>query len=306
MPEDGSSPAEPATTRSRGAIVFGATGVVGHFLLPRLSAAGWLVHAISRRPVPATAPPGVRWHAHDVGRGLAGIDTDGATVVFHSAPLSLLPPLIPELAARGVTRVVAFGSTSRFTKQDATSAASRAAARWLAEAEDALAAASAPHGIAWTVFRPTLIYGAGVDRNVSSVARVARRWGVFPLAGDARGLRQPVYGDDLALACLQALDEPRTFGRAYNLTGGTTLTYREMVERVFQALGRRPRLPRVPLPLLRAALSAASRLPSLRRLGPDMADRMNADQCFDSADAARDFGYTPRPFDAALAVAGIG
>jgi hypothetical protein len=36
-----------------------------------------------------------------------------------------------------------------------------------------------------------------------------------------------------------------------------------------------------------------------------MADRMNADQCFDSAEAARDFGYAPRPFDAALVVQGI-
>jgi nucleoside-diphosphate-sugar epimerase len=306
MPEGGSSPAEPGTARPRGAIVLGATGVVGHFLLPRLSAAGWRVHAISRRPVLSAAPPGVRWHAYDVGQGLAGVDTDGASVVFHAAPLSLLPPLVPELAARGVTRAVAFGSTSRFTKQDAPSAASRATARWLAEAEDALAAACTRQGIAWTVFRPTLIYGAGVDRNVSSVARLARRWGVFPLAGDARGLRQPVYGDDLALACLQALDEPGTFGRAYNLVGGATLSYREMVERVFHALGRRPRLPRVPLPLLRAALSLASRLPRLRRLGPDMADRMNADQCFDSAEAARDFGYAPRPFDATLVVQGIG
>lgn len=45
--------------------------------------------------------------------------------------------------------------------------------------------------------------------------------------------------------------------------------------------------------------------PRLRHLGPDMADRMNSDQCFDSAEARRDFGYAPRPFDAVAAVAGI-
>jgi nucleoside-diphosphate-sugar epimerase len=108
-----------------------------------------------------------------------------------------------------------------------------------------------------------------------------------------------VHGDDLAQACLQAVDAPATLGRAYDLGGGTTLSYRAMVETVCAALGRRPRLLRVPLPLLRAALSAGALLPGLRHLAPDMADRMDSDQCFDSEPARRDFGYAPRPFDAA-------
>jgi nucleoside-diphosphate-sugar epimerase len=287
----GSSPTDAA---ERAAIVIGATGLVGHFLIPRLAAAGWSVHAVSRRP--AAGADGVRWHRHDIRDGLDGLDAR-AGVLFHAAPLWLLPPLVPALAARGVTRLIAFGSTSRFTKADSAAESSRAMAEALARAEDELARACEAHDIRWTVFRPTLIYGAGLDRNVSAIARFARRWRVFPVAGEGRGLRQPVHADDLALACLQAVDAPRTFGCAYDLTGGSTLTYREMVELVFAALGRRPRIVHLPVALLRPALALARRMPGFRFLPADAADRMDMDQAFDSSEARRDFGYAARAFD---------
>lgn len=287
----------------RRAVVTGATGLVGHFLLPRLAEAGWEVAAVSRRPAPAALPAGVRWHAKDITRGLDG--TIRADVAFHAAPLWLLPPLVPALAAAGVRRLVAFGSTSRFTKQDATAAAARAVARRLAQAEDDVAAACDAAGLAWTLFRPTLIHGAGRDHNVTAVARFIRRFGFFPLLGAAHGLRQPVHADDLARACLQAVDAPATYRRAYNLPGATTLPYREMAGRLFDALGRRRRFVRLPRRLLRGALAVAAHLPRLGHLSPDMADRMQIDQTFDATMAARDFGYAPRPFDAAAVVADL-
>src|SRR5262245_46978131 len=128
MHDAGSSPTEPA----RAAIVAGATGVVGHFLLPRLVAAGWTAHAVSRRA--ARPSPGVQWHLHDSARGLDGLPAEADTW-FHAAPLWLLPPLVPAMAARGVRRIVALGSTSRFTK------AHSAVGRALARAEEELAAA---------------------------------------------------------------------------------------------------------------------------------------------------------------------
>jgi uncharacterized protein YbjT (DUF2867 family) len=92
------------------------------------------------------------------------------------------------------------------------------------------------------------------------------------------------------------MDNPRTHGRAYDLAGGTTLTYREMVEAVFHGLGRKPRFVSVPRGVLAASLGVASRLPGLRHLTPEMAGRMEEDLVFDSAAAAADFGYAPRPF----------
>ena len=86
----------------------------------------------------------------------------------------------------------------------------------------------------YTIFRPTLIYGVGRDRNVADIARFAKRFGVFPILGKGLGLRQPVHAADLAEACILAVDSSASFNRIYNLSGGETLTYREMVERVFR------------------------------------------------------------------------
>jgi GT2 family glycosyltransferase len=187
-----------ATPRAGKAVVTGATGVVGHYLLPRLVERGFEVHALTRRRTPPRAPSGVTWHAFDIADGLGAWSLDDVTHVVHLAPLGLLPPLLPELEKRGVRRLIAFGSTSRFTKCDSTSRKERELASRLAWAEDALASSCAVSRIAWTLFRPTLIYGAGMDRNVSAIARFINRFGFFPMVGHGQGSRQPVHADDLA------------------------------------------------------------------------------------------------------------
>lgn len=238
---------------------------------------------------------GVSWTRRDLAHGLG--PTEGrARYLFHVAPLWLLPRLLDDLPAWGVERLIAFGSTSRFTKADSSSAKEREIAAGLAAAEEALAERASKAGIAWTLFRPTLIYGRGRDANVSAIGRFVKVAGFFPIAGRGKGRRQPVHAEDLALACVQAMDNSATFGRAYDLVGGTTLTYRGMVETVFRGLGRRPRLVHVPTPVLRAALTGASWLPGLRHLTPGMADRMDQDLTFDATAATRDFGYSPRSF----------
>jgi nucleoside-diphosphate-sugar epimerase len=275
------------------ALVTGASSLVGTCLLEKLRDRGLAVCAFSRSSREAT--PGVEWTARDIATGL-GTPNGRVPYLFHVAPLWLLPPLLGELPAWGVERVVAFGSTSRVTKAQSTSARERDVADRLARAEEELAARCRPLGLSWTLFRPTLIYGRGRDRNVSSIARFIEKVGLFPIAGRGMGRRQPVHAEDLALACLQVMDSPRTHDRAYDLAGGTTLTYRRMVEVVFHGLGRKPRFLPIPRAALAAALAAASKLPGFGHLTPEMAGRMEEDLVFDSTPATADFGYAPRPF----------
>ena len=151
-------------------------------------------------------------------------------------------------------------------------------------------------GIEWVVLRPTLIYGLGRDKNISEIARVICRFGFFPLLGRAQGLRQPIHAEDVAAACVAALQAPNAANRAYNISGGETLAYRDMVARVFAALGRQVRLVTVPLWAFRLAVAMLRRLPRYRHWSAAMAERMNRDLVFDHADAARDLGFKPRGF----------
>ena len=216
--------------------------------------------------------------------------------VIHLARLPLLIPHLGAMAELGVCRVMAFSSTSRDTKAQSSDRAERALAAALGGAEDDLTQACDRLAMAWTLFRPTMVYGAGLDQNVTFIARALRRSRWFPLAGGGRGCRQPVHAQDLAQACVAALACARTYGKTYVLSGGEVLSYRAMVERIGAALRRSPRFVSLPTGVLRLLLGIARRLPWGHHLSPEMADRMNQDLVFDWSPARRDFGYRPRPF----------
>lgn len=272
-------------------LVTGASSQIGHFLLPRLLTAGAEVIALSRKP--GIDRPGLRWWRGDLGTDLTW---PRASALIHLAFLPLLPRHIEALARVGVGRLIAFSSTSRLTKAASPDAYERQLAAALAQAEEDTIARCDELGLAWTLFRPTLIYGAGMDRTVTFIQQRLRRFGFFPLVGGGVGRRQPVHAEDLALACLAALANARTYQRIYALPGGEILSYREMVERIGLAIGRRPRFLPISQPWLERLLGGLRWLPGLGFLTPEMARRMNQDLVFDDEAARQDFDYRPRVF----------
>lgn len=273
-------------------LLTGATSQIGGFLLPRLRAAGHEAIAVSRRQMPERQ--GLRWLTADLAAG--SCSWPAAEALIHIAPLRLLPGLLPAVIAAGCRRVICFGTTGRYSKAASANPHEQDVVKSQVAAEAEVAAICERLGADWTLFRPTLIYGSGMDLNVTLIAKVIRRFGVFPLFGQAAGRRQPVHADDLAAACVAVLTEPRSFNRAYDLSGGETLTYREMVERIFVGAGRRPRFVQLPMGLFVALMWCVSRLPRFKDFNAEMVRRMNEDLVFDSSPAARDFAYSPRAF----------
>jgi nucleoside-diphosphate-sugar epimerase len=213
------------------------------------------------------------------------------------APLWVLPDYFDVLAAQGVQRIVALSSTSRVTKDDSSNQKEQAVSHRLADAELRVQAWAQNRGVEWVILSPTMIYGLGQDKNISEIARFIRRFGFFPLFGKAQGLRQPVHVQDVASACMAALQAPNAANHAYNLSGGEALPYRNLVIRIFSALGRSPRLLSVPLPIFRVALALLRCLPRYRHWSVAMAERMNRDLVFDHSAATRDLAFKPRPFE---------
>lgn len=272
-------------------LVIGATGMVGGAILRRLAADGAQPVGLSRQP--QAAQDGVTWLAADLADlGRAALPPLG--VVYATAPVGLVADAVPALAQAGMTRLVVFTSTSIATKWNSPDPDERAAIRrWGADEARAIEACRAG-GVAWTVLRPTLIYLEGRDGNVSRIAGLIRRFRFFPLMGGGEGLRQPVHADDLASAAIAAAERPSCAGKIYDLPGGETLSYREMVGRIFDGLG----LPRLIVPVpdwaWRLALPLAVRV--LPGLSATMATRMAKDMTFDVAPAATEIGWQPRRF----------
>jgi nucleoside-diphosphate-sugar epimerase len=270
----------PAARPPRGGpvLILGATGQIGRCLLIRLHQAGRPAIAVCRRPEPALAPD-ADWISADLTRP---IDLAGRrpAAAIHATGAWLLPAQLAALEAAGVEGLVCFSSTSMLAKARSRSPRERDIAARLAEAEGAVAQS----GLTWTILRPALIYGLGLDRNVSAAARFIRRWRFFPLGGPGAGLRQPVHADDLASAALAALGSEAARSRSFNLGGAETLTYRRMIERIFEALGQPPRFLRLPL---------LARLPGA--VGA-VAARMEQDLAFDDGAFWSLAGLKPRRF----------
>ncbi|MES2400039.1 MAG: hypothetical protein V4573_08630 [Pseudomonadota bacterium] len=279
----------------------GRTSMIGPLLIPLLQKQGLQIHALGRKlPDEGKQQPGVGWIRLDLTDPQNIMPDVSADTLIHTASLWLLPGWLEKFYAHGVRRVIAFSSTSRFTKRASASGYEQEVVTKLIAAEEHIAAECERLGIAWTIFRPTLIYGGvGDDRNVADIARFIQKFGFFPLFGSASGARQPVNAADLAKACLQSLSAPTTYNKAYNLSGGETLAYVEMVRLIFHTLGRRPRFFRIPIAVFRGAVGLARLHPRFAHLTPEMALRMQSDLVFDHADATQDFGYEPGGFDPA-------
>lgn len=269
--------------------VLGANSLVGRCLLPMLREVGRPVVSFSRRVV--KTDQGVEWRLLPCTERVEKISQ-----WICVAPIWVLQDYFALMETCSVRRVVALSSTSRFTKVGSGDTADEAIAAKLIEGEARVQAWAENRGIEWVILRPTLIYGLGQDKNIGEIVRFIRRFGFFPVLGKAKGLRQPIHAEDVAAACVAALQAPDVRNRSYNISGGETLAYRDMVARIFVALRRRPRLLTLPLVVFSLVLRVLRRLPRYRHWSVAMVERMSRDLVFDHSEAARDIGFVPRKF----------
>jgi nucleoside-diphosphate-sugar epimerase len=272
-------------------LVTGATSQVGYFLLPRLQAARLPVVALSRHTQKPT--DGVTWWQGHLPEIPVTTQLRG---VISLAPLENLALWLSRHEVQPAARLVATSSMSVLTKRHSTEVSEQLTVESLEKGEAGVIRECTRLGIAWTLIRPTLIYGAGIDKSLTLVAHKAARWRVFPLPA-GRGWRQPLHADDLAQALLLALACEEVSGKVLEIGGGERLSAQDMFERVRKSLPVKT----MPLRLGPKLLSFLPRfLPRFR--GP--LSRLNEDLIADNADVRTLLGLSPRVFR--LDAAGLG
>ena len=270
--------------------VTGPLGFVASRLLPLLADSGTPVIAIVRPGREAAARAlgsAIEVRTGDLAEpeSLAGAFA-GAQAVVHLAGLALVPAMLPAVIAAGVRRGVFVSSAGVHTRLVSSGAdAKRAGEQSLAESE-----------LAYTILRPSMIYGTPRDRNLVRLLRWIERWGVVPAPLGGRTPQQPVHVDDLVQAILASLVRPEAARRAYDVGGPEPIALSAVVHECAAALGRRARI--LPLPL--APAHAAARLARRMRLpfpvSPEQVLRLTESKAVDIGPARRDLGFDPRPF----------
>ena len=119
------------------------------------------------------------------------------------------------------------------------------------KAQEALNAAS---GIKQVVLRPTLMFGWFDRKHVGWLARFMQKVPVFPIPGNGRFLRQPLYAGDFADIIASALETEIT--GAYNITGMERIDYIDLIRLLKEATGAKARIQKVPYRLFWLLLKA--------------------------------------------------
>jgi nucleoside-diphosphate-sugar epimerase len=273
--------------------VIGASSHLGERLSVLFERSGYRVIGFSRQPNSCTDEH-IEWR--QLNSDFNSVKIDPISNWVSAAPIWVLSDYFRLMEASGAKRIVAFSSTSRFTKGNSINADENTLAQNLVDGEVKLQDWAKTSNIEWTILRPTMIYGLGKDSNVSEIARLVSRWHFFPVLGKGHGLRQPIHVEDAAQAGFAALTSSDAGYRSFNISGAEILTLEEMIKRIFLALNLKPRFVHLPRWLFRIALLILGSLPRFKHWSIAMADRMSRDMVFDHSEAKDAFGFVPRSF----------
>ncbi len=271
----------------------GGSGFLGGHVLDEAARRGHEIVALARSAAAAAAVAarGAEPLAGDFDdpAGLAGAFADArceALLNLASLGFGHAPAIVSAARAAGTDRAVFISTTAVTTSLPARSRGVRLDAERQIEMS----------GLKWTILRPTMIYGAPGDRNLSRLLGLLPRVRVLPMPGGGSRLQQPVHVGDVADAALNAVERPSTAGARYDIAGPEPLCFAELLRLSAAAAGRRVRLVPVPLTPLVAAAQLCEGLGIAPPIRAEQLRRLGEDKAFAIDDAARDLGYIPRSF----------
>jgi uncharacterized protein YbjT (DUF2867 family) len=278
-------------------LVTGGSGFLGGYVLREAARRGHETVGLARSAAAARAVAGRGAQPItgdlDVAGQLAGVFAAArcdALVNLASLGFGHGPAIVAAARQAGIRRTIFVSSTAVTTTLATPTKRVRLAAEQCIR----------DSGLDWTILRPTMIYGAPGDRNLSRLLALLARAPMLPVPGGGRHLQQPVHVADVAGAVLAAAERPGTAGSCYDVAGPEPFTFAELLRISARAVASRTRFIPVPLMPLVAMARGYERLSGHPRIRAEQLRRLAEDKAFGIEDAARDLGYAPATFSAGI------
>jgi NADH dehydrogenase len=250
--------------------VAGGTGFVGGAVVRALMARGSRVFVLSHH-LRGTADPSLEYRRADVTRpesltgALAGVDTLVICLAFRNSPIEAprRGRTFERVDAGGTEALVAAAKTaavSRLVYISGAGAAPDARRHWFRakwRAEEAVRGS----GIAYTIFRPSWIYGPG-DHSLNRFIGFTRWLPFVPQIGNGRQLLVPVFVDDIGALVADALVTPAATNATFEVGGPETMSMDEVIRTALRVSRKRRPIIHAPAVLMKLATRPLTLLPS--------------------------------------------
>ena len=153
-------------------------------------------------------------------------------------------------------------------------------------------------GLRHVVLRPTLMFGWFDRKHVGWLRRFMDRTPIFPIPGDGRYLRQPLFAGDFAdiiAACIAS--EPTG---AYNISGLEKIDYVDLIRLIKKVTRSRTAIVHIPYGLFWSLLSLYARFDRDPPFTTHQLEALVTPDVFEVIDWPKIFGTTATPLEQAL------
>ncbi|XKE94022.1 NAD-dependent epimerase/dehydratase family protein [Metaplanococcus flavidus] len=209
--------------------------------------------------------------------------------IIHIANIRYSPSILNKANEYGVEKVVLIHTTGVYSKYRSYNALYQ-------EIEEKIMKMSYPH-TNYIILRPTMIYGNHRDHNMHKLIKFINTIPVFPVFGDGSALMQPVHVEDLASATISAHNSKYINNEDFVLSGGSVVTYKEVITTIKDELGKKTKLFYIPIKLAVFGAGILSKMFSKPIISVEQVKRLQEDKAYPNEKARKLLNYNPRSFN---------
>lgn len=219
----------------------------------------------------------------DLMRSMEGVDT-----IIHIAGIRFSRDIMDVAIKSGVKRAILIHTTGMYSKYRDYSDEYIQIEKRISQMTE----------LEYVILRPTMIYGSKLDQNMHKLIEYISSHKLFPIFGSGNGKMQPVHGSDVANALYLVFNNPNIKNKAYNISGGSILSYKEILLMISKRVNTNIKFVFIPffLSILLGRIYTYFARNSAK-ISIEQIRRLNEDKTFSFVDAQKDFGYLPMSFE---------
>lgn len=154
-------------------------------------------------------------------------------------------------------------------------------------------------GIPYCVLRPTLMFGWFDPKHLGWLSRFMEKTPVFPIPGDGRYMRQPLYERDFCRCIADCIGRERN-GEIYDVVGDTRIDYVDIIRTIKKIKGLRTWILHIPYGLFGFLLRLYGLFSGKPPFTADQLKALSAGDDFKGVDTEEVFGVRQTPFPDAV------